>query len=146
DALDGHEVQEHLVGGQRMRENAARFGRRCFFRHCGGPAATAESTATGSKADHHEQFRKGEPEERGMRKDGKSHETESFYAGPGKRTRFSLDEGVGPCRRTPTIPLGCSRPKHRNSHSTGRSSGLRLVMAPERPSRVWLWEALAVVH
>jgi hypothetical protein len=57
-------------------------------------------------------------------------------AGPGKKP-------FRPCRGTlaradgTTVPPGCSRPKHQNSYSTGRSSGFRLVTVPERPSRAW---------
>src|SRR5262245_39251292 len=57
-------------------------------------------------------------------------------AGPGKGDFFGPTSGTGfrdgggnPC------PLGCSRPKHRNDHSAGRSSGFRLVTARGPPSQ-----------
>src|SRR5262245_53337377 len=64
---------------------------------------------------------------------------QSFSAGSGKKSHLdppamTLDRAAGlrPCL------LGYSRPKHRNSKLAGRSSGLRLVAASERPSRVRL--------
>jgi hypothetical protein len=41
-----------------------------------------------------------------------------------------LSSGIGPYRRTSTMPAACLWPKHRNSSSAGRSSGLRLQTVP----------------
>ena len=55
----------------------------------------------------------------------------TFSAGPGSRCRPRQPQRRT-CARCDGVPAGCSWPKHQTEHSTGRSSGLRLVAAPDR--------------